>query len=95
MCNTNIALINPKMLKWTRKVAGYSLDQVAKASLLAHIGGWGDAKEILVRAEKKERVLTTKEMYKLAKMYKMPPAAFYLSKPPFPWWYGWLFLGVK
>ena len=88
--NNNPALVNPKMLKWARKVAGYSRNQVAKASLLAHMGGWGDAKEILVRAEKQKEILCVSEVRKLARIYNIPFAAFYLSEPPFPWWWGWI-----
>lgn len=85
------AVVNPAMLKWARRVAGYSLDQVAKVSLLTHMGGWEDAREILVRAEKQKEILCVSEVRKLAKMYKMPSIAmFYLAAPPFPWWWGWM-----
>ena len=71
------AIVNPAMLKWARKVAGMSNFQASfKAGI--HL-------DLLPIAEKEERILTIKQVRKLAEVYKIDSTILYLYEPPIFW----------
>lgn len=68
------ASINPKMLKWMRESSNLTIDEIIKKSKLK--------KNLLLEAEQKNSLLTTKQVRKLAQIYNRPLASFYLDEIP-------------
>jgi len=72
MANSQLAFINPEILKLAREQCGYTIEQAAKSYLTPRK---------LERVERGDEHLTFKQFLKLANRYKRPLAFFYLIEP--------------
>ena len=72
MANSQLAYINPEILKLARKQCGYTIEQAAKSLL---------SPKKLEKVERGDEYLTFTQFLKLANRYKRPLAFFYLRKP--------------
>ena len=72
MVNSQLAYINPEILKLARKQSGYTIEQAAKPYL---------SPKKLEKVERGDEYLTFNQFLKLANRYKRPLAFFYLRKP--------------
>ncbi len=72
MANSQLAYINPVILKLARKQCGYTIEQAAKSYL---------SPKKLEKVERGDEYLTFIQFLKLANRYKRPPAFFYLKEP--------------
>ena len=68
--------INPEMLGWARKRAGFSLEKATKKI--------GLSLSTLTKMEGGERKPTRRQLDKIAKSYWCPLTVFYASQPPLP-----------
>lgn len=68
------ALLTPELLLWSRKTAGFSLEDAAKRVKLKP--------ELLESWEQGQARPSIPQLRKLAKLYKRPLAVFYLPEPP-------------
>ena len=71
MSNSQLAYINPEILKLARKQCGYTIEQAAKSYL---------SPKKLEKVERGDEYLTFTQFLKLANRYKRPLAFFYLRK---------------
>lgn len=74
MTRTPEALIQPELMAWARKSAGYSPDQAAAKIRVA--------KERLIAWESGDQRPSIAQLRTAAKVYKRPLAIFYLPEPP-------------
>ena len=72
MTTSQLAYINPEMLKLARKQCGFTIEQAAKSYL---------SPRKLKKVESGEEYLSFIQFLKLANRYKRPPAFFYLKEP--------------
>ena len=72
MANSQLAYVNPEILKLARKQSGYTIEQAAKSYL---------SPKKLEKVERGDEYLTFNQFLKLANRYKRPLAFFYLRKP--------------
>ena len=72
MANSQLAYINPVILKLARKQCGYTIEQAAKSYL---------SPRKLEKVERGDEYLTFIQFLKLANRYKRPLAFFYLKEP--------------
>lgn len=70
----NEAIINPEILLWARKSAGFRVEEAAKKAQLKS--------DKLIACEHGEQRLTIPQLRKLSNVYKRPLAFFYLAKAP-------------
>ena len=74
MSNRVEALITPALLRWGRKTAGYDVDAASAKA--------GVRSEALESWENGQARPSIPQLRKLARLYKMPIAVFYLPEPP-------------
>lgn len=72
--NKNKASVTPELLFWARKKAGLTIDQVASITSATAI-------DLLAWEEGKNQP-TVSQAQRLAEIYKVPFAAFFLPEPP-------------
>lgn len=73
--------VNPTILRWARETAGFTLDQAARKIELRDARGVS-GEERLARLEAGEAAPTRPLLARMAKQYRRPLIAFYLSSPP-------------